>query len=375
MVIYDKRDLTTSESIENYNKASLFRRTELESDDFWGEPKTKRFDFNKLLDKDSADLLVNRYVNRFIDPDEYTWMTPERKLDFKVGNVVDIFSNVKVGFNGLPTGGATRGQITSIQPMYKNEGREYKVTALSYEPTFSDNSEIIITGNISDVNLYNQYAGAPSQPITITFILDGVVSSSTAQNIPSIRAGAFPAGSKIILILANGADLMAKGGDGGTGGGIFVLESPDVVIATDPTDGFPGGTVIDAEGVDMDIYFSGATPSAAYPTANGFIRAPSGGDGGFDANVVTETSGNGGDGGDGRFLGSGGNSGLTDGSSSPGQNGENGTDNPATGSYGQNGAGNGATGGGKGSGVVDNGATVVFFGSDANRYINGNGDH
>jgi len=353
----------------------LFRRTELEGDDFWGEPKTKRFDFNKLLDKDSADLLVNRYVNRFIDPDEYVWKTPERKLNFKVGNVVDIFSSAKVGFNGLPTGGATRGQVTSIQPIYKNEGREYKVTALSYEPTFSDNSEIVITGNISDINLYNQYAGAPSQPITITFILDGAVSSSTAQNIPSIRSGAFPAGSKIILILANGADLMAKGGDGGIGGGIFVLESPDVVIATDPTDGFPGGTVIDAEGVDMDIYFSGATPSAAYPTANGFIRAPSGGDGGFDANVVTETSGNGGDGGDGRFLGSGGNSGLTDGSSSPGQNGENGTDNPATGSYGQNGAGNGATGGGKGSGVVDNGATVVFFGSDANRYINGNGDH
>ena len=31
--------------------------------------------------------------------------------------------------------------------------------------------------------------------------------------------------------------------------------------------------------------------------------------------------------------------------------------------------------GGFGSGIIDNGETVTLFGSDASRYINGNGDH
>ena len=33
------------------------------------------------------------------------------------------------------------------------------------------------------------------------------------------------------------------------------------------------------------------------------------------------------------------------------------------------------SGGAAGSGVIDSGATVTFFGSNATRYINGNGDH
>ena len=307
---------------------------------------------------------MNRWVNRYIDPASYTWKTPERKLNFNTGDVVDLRTIAEVGFNGLPSASA-RAQITSIKPNYMTEGRDYTITALSYEPVFADNSEIVITGTVFDVNLYNQYAGAPSQPVTLTFVFDGALSGSTSPVIPSIRAGAFPVGSKLIIILANGADLQAKGGDGGDGGIVIKVPNKDIFVqTTPPQDGENGAVVFDAEGVDVDIYFSGATPSAAYPVADGYIRAPSGGDGGFDGDISDGDNGNGGNGGDGRSAGVGG--------SLSGVNGA--TDGSRTG-WGNDGANNNAIGGSKGKGVVDNGGTVVFFGDTPSRYINGGGDH
>ena len=101
-----------------------------------------------ILDDDSADLLVNRWVNRYIDPVSYIWTTQERKLKFNTGDVVDLNTSTSVGFDGLPAI-STRCQITSIKPNYKAYGREYTVTGLSYEPIFEDNSEIIISGRQS----------------------------------------------------------------------------------------------------------------------------------------------------------------------------------------------------------------------------------
>jgi len=374
-VVYDKPALATSESIENYKKASLFKRTELEVDDLFGEPKTKRFDFTPLLVKDSADLLVNRWVNRYSDPFSYIWVTQERKRLFDIGDIIDLSTSLTVGANGLPTGTA-RAQITSIKPKYGKEGRSYNVTALAYEPVFADGAEIIISGNVSDINLFIQFAGAPSSPVTITFIFDATISASSANNIPSIRAGAFPVGSKIIIVLANGADLQAKGGDGGKGGDAFT-DVGDVINFFPPDNGSNGGIVYDAEGIDTDIYFSGASPSAAFPVADGFIRAPGGGDGGFDAVLLSpepgvgEVGGDGGDGGDGRAIGAAGPPGEFDGEF--GFSGSNGSETGPN--WGVDGANNNAFGGDKGKGVVDNGATVVFFGDTPARYINGGGDH
>lgn len=375
LVVYDKRFLSDSDDVASYKKASLFIRNELESDDLFGEPKTKRFGFNRLLDKDSADLLVNRYVNRFIKPESYSWVTPERKLNFKTGDVVDISFDDNISFDGTPSANS-RAQITSVKTKYGKTGREYVTTALSYEPVFSDGSEVIVSGNVSDVNLYIQYAGAPSQPVTLTFIFDGAKSGSSVNSIPSIKAGSFPAGSKIIIILANGADLQARGGSGGIGATVINAEGDPVEFGT-TGDGESGGIVYDAEGVDTDIYFSGATPSASYPTADGYIRAPSGGDGGFNAKQISGVyySGDGGDGGDGRTPGNGGSAGASVGDALDGNNGSSGTDDGFTGSFGQDGQANDANGGSKGSGVVDSGATVVLFGDNATRYINGNGDH
>jgi len=376
-VNYKKLYLTDNDDVASYKKRSSFARTELEVPALYGKPKTKIFDSSFLLDEDSANLLTQRHVSRYLDPASFTWKTQERKRTFKTGDIVDVITDSSVGFSGLPTTGL-RAQITQVKPVYKTTGREYDVKGFVYEPVFATGSEVVISGNIEDINLYIQYAGAPSQAVEITFILDGVSSGSTSRNTPSIRAGAFPVGSKIILIMANSADLQAKGGDGGRGQGAEFNTGDGWLYGPPPQDGEDGGTVIDAEGVDMDIYFSGATPSAAYPVAEGSITAPSGGSGGFSANVITETAGAGGKGGDGRRAGPGGANAqiliqaeVVDTSSA----GADGTDDLNTGSFGLPGDNNNAFGGIAGSGVVDNGGTVTFFGSDALNYTNGNGDH
>ena len=382
LVVYDKKFLARSESIENYSKGSLFVRPELEGADFYGESKVKQFGFSFSIGTDSAELLTNRYVNRFIRPINYKWTTQERKLNFNVGDIKNIKTNADVDFDGSPSD-TTRVQILSVQPKYTQLGRQYSVEGLSMEPVFLDGSEVVIAGNISNVNLYTQYAGAPNQAVTITFVLEAAVSSSTATSIPSIKAGAFPSGSKIIIIMVNGSDLMAKGGAGGRGGSAFYETEQGQFFSTQQGDGEDGGIVYDAEGIDTDIYFSGATPSVAYPIADGFIRAPSGGSGGFVASTFLLPSpggvaGNGGNGGDGRDGGDGGNNsrieidGVTVDSSGYGSAGN---EDGFTGSFGQDGVDNDATKGLKGKGVVDSGATVTFFGANATRYINGSGDH
>lgn len=377
-VVYNKPFLTGDEEVTSYSKASIFKRESLEQPDIFGEPKTKEFEFTNVLEKDSADLLVNRWVNRFIDPFDYSFKVPERKRSFKTGDIVDTSVFADVGFDGLQDTG-NRVQVLSVKPNYTNIGRDYTISALSYEPVFATGSEIVVTGNVSDVNLYIQYAGAPSQAVEITFVFDGVISSSNGSSIPSIRAGNFPVGSKLIIILANGADLMAKGGDAGNGGGAFFdSELGKYIFLPAVGGGKSGGTVFDAEGIDCDIYFTGATPSSNYPVADGSIIAPSGGGGGFDANTTLEIGGDGGNGGDGRVRGDGGSGGTLINQnelSKTGVNGVAGTDNILTGVFGIDGDNNNATGGLKGKGVVDNGATVVFFGDTASRYVNGGGSH
>jgi len=382
IIVYDKRYLARTDSIENYKKGQIFKRTELEGPDFYGKSKVKQLGFSSVISTTAAQLLVNRYVNRYVNPVDYSWKTQESQLDFKVGDVVDLDTSVDVGFDGQQSTNI-RGQILSIQPKYTNVGREYQVSALSFEPVFEDNSEVIISGNTSNINLYTQYAGAPSAAVTITFIFDATVCGSTINTIPAIRAGAFPAGSKIIIILANGADLMAKGGDGGNASDIFWNSELGQWEVREPAvDGLDGGIVIDCEGVDTDIYFSGATPSVAYPSADGFVRAPSGGDGGFDSTFIqgdrnSGVSANGGNGGDGRVSGTGGDFGQVSngtGEEPDGLYGTQGTEDGFTGSFGQDGANNDASGGLAGSGIISGGATVNLIGSNSTRYIKGNGD-
>ena len=327
-IVYDKRYLANPDDIASFKKAVIFKRTELETDDFYGKPKNKLFDNNLLADSTAASLLTNRWVSRYINPKQFSWTTPERKLDFSTGDIVDVISNTTVGFDGLPSG-ITRAQITSVKPKYSPSGREYNIDALTYEPVFLDDSSIVVTGNINRRNLYIDDAGAPADPVTLTIVFDAVTSSSLDSLLPSIELGAFKAGSVINILLINGTDLRAKGGNGGRGQGLYKdpksARLPTVISPAQ--NGTKGGIVFrGTSGVTVNIYFSGSTGDAEYPTADGYIRAPNGGDGGFGGLAIfgEVISGRGGDGGDGKDVGIGGLTGEAGGDAEQGDDGRDG---------------------------------------------------
>jgi len=370
-VAYGKRNLADSDDIPSYKKASRFSDNTLISPALYSDHKDKHFKSNFLLTKDAADLLTQRTVSRFkFTPFTRSSQVEERALTFKTGDVVDLVTTADQGPDGLISGNI-RGQILKVNPRYGKDGRTYDVTAMTYEAAFNSGSEIVLGEPLGSVNLHI-LAGAPSQAIELTFILDG----SYSQGQTAISAGGFATGSKLIIIMVNGFDGQAKGGNGGQGQSIEKPSGSPVFIYEPAQNGVAGGIVYDAQNVDTDIYFSGVTPSVAYPTADGYIRAPSGGDGGFNhTQPALYVSGNGGDAGDGRQAGTGGPSGLAFGDAVNGQTGVNGQIDGTGSGWGNVGANNAAIGGAAGSGVIDNGATVTFFGDTPTRYINGAGDH
>ena len=371
VVVYSKPFLATSDSIENFRKSATYTRTDLESSELFGKPKVKKFDSNRFIDRDGAILLTNRYVNRFIDPNYFTWTTQESKLTFDVGDVVDKFTSAATGFDGMPTS-TSRAQILAIKPRYTKVGREYSVKALSYEPLFETGSEIPQTDATDKLNLH-VLAGRPPEIVELVIIFDGVIASSTSTSIPAITVGDFAAGSKLIIILANGAKISGKGGDGGQGEGIYQDGEDDEVIIP-PRNGKNGGIAfLGREGVEVDIHFTGDTSaiSSNYPIADGFIFAPSGGDGGFNSTFVGDDvfSGNGGDAGRGQDYGLAGLAGETFGTAQEGSDGGGNT------VFGVNGVDNNAIGGVVGKGIVDNGGVINLIPLGTSRYINGGGDH
>ena len=372
LIVYDKNNLADSNDTANYKKASQFADSTLIGPELYTKHKDKIFDNNFLLGKDAADLLVQRYVSRFkFTPFTRSFTGDERFLNYKTGDVVDLITTIDQGFDGL-TSSNIRGQILKIKPKYSKDGRTYDIKAMTYEAAFNTGSEIVLNSPLNVVNLYI-LAGAPSSTVELTFVLDGSYSSGAV----SIRAGEFAAGSKIIIILANGFNAQAQGGNGGRGQGVEYDPETASYIFLNPTNGTSGGIVYDAQGINTDIYFSGATPSTTYPTADGYIRAPSGGAGGLDTTGTAPnyTSGNGGNGGDGRAAGFGGQAGDGSVGIAIGVTGSNGEINGTGSGWGVNGANNGAVGGAAGSGIIDSGATVILYGDTPTRYINGNGDH
>ena len=375
LVLYDKRNLSDSDDAASYKKGAQYSDNTLIGPELYTKHKDKLFDDNFLLNKDAANLLTQRYVSRFkFTPFYHSFITDERYLTFKTGDVVDLITTADQSIYGLQSGNV-RAQITKINPKYKN-GRTYEVKAITYEAAFNTVSEVVIDSPSSDLSLYG-FAGNPIEDVIFTVVFKGSYSHGDL----AIRAGNFTAGSKLILILADGFDGQASGGQGGFSS----------------SDGRDGGIVYDAQGIDTDIYFSGATPSAAYPIADGYIRAPGGGGAGgasFFDGIETIYGGGGGGGGAGRSFGLGGNSsgdvvgidgtnGNIIGGGGVGGAGATGATNGAdAGDWGVNGLDStpSATnpsrlGGLAGSGILDNGATVTLFGSNAARYINGSGDH
>lgn len=390
LVLYDKRNLADDDSATSYKKASQFADNTIVTPALFASHKDKLFDSNYMIDEDSANLLVQRYVSRFkFTPNIRPFMGDERYLTYNLGDVVDIQSGIDQAADGS-TSSNVRAQITKVTPKYTAQGRQYAIETTTYEAAFEDGTEIVLDSPLNESNLYI-LAGAPSQAVTITFVLTAYSFGNTG-----FRGGNFPAGSKIILILVDGFDGQAQGGNGGDGESItqeFIGPNLTWLNARDSALGEDGGTVYDAQGVDTDIYFSGATPSVAHPVADGYIRAPGAGGKGTDSNesgttTVPGYAGNSGGGGAGRPAGVAGDQGFADYLNDPdtfgGQalNGDiigNGgitndiPQSPAAEAGGDWGIDTGSALAGKG--VVDSGATVTFFGDSPTRYINGQGDH
>ncbi len=245
MIYNGKRYQTGSDEAQNYSRLASFTDTATEHSDRYGVVKLKDFEFSPTITSASATILCSRFVQRYArTPKQIKFTMEERKLDgLKLGDVIDVVSRNAQMPNGQFFTARDRAQVIRIQPRFKL-GRQYDVEALAYVPLVASNPDeelvIRLTGAIFDENLFAR-AGAPNVPVNVTFIFDSMTIGSSAHNIPSVRAGAFAAGSRIKIICTNGTKWSAMGGDGGL------------------SEGAPagnGGDAYQSDGVSTEIYLN-----------------------------------------------------------------------------------------------------------------------
>ncbi len=347
------------------------------------------------MNTNDATLRVQRNTSRFsLSPREYSWDCEEKYLNYLAGDIVSFTHQDLQDAEG--NSDVVRAQIMQVKPQYKYQGvgRGYKVKALTYLQAIAGGGGENITyrqnSTLSEIDIHNDFAGRPSQAVDWTVVLDNCTVLSDDTNNPSIRNGAFAAGSTVTIICINGTDWQSHSGYGGNGAGwIYEPEfNPPWIQTPFAGDGGDGGVCFNADGVETSIFLEGATGNATYPTADGYLRAPGGGGGGSGGSSIG-TPGNGGGSGAGNtpavggaggsatdlfntVYGIPGNDGDTIGNGGTGTGGINGGD------WGQNGVNAGGIGPGQGglagSGLIKSGATVTIQFTDANRFINGNGD-
>jgi len=371
-VYFDKPNKVDNDDIKNYRGLSLNIVSSLEDPGLFGEPKTKEFDNSHVIGLNAAVLLTQRTTARFGNtPEEYTFETEEKFLNYKTGDIVDVITNEKQNFAGLSSN--VRAQILSVKPVYTEFGRKYITKALTFESAFADGTEFTISADTSDLNIHT-FVGAPSQDVNVTIIIDGADISQTDAGVLGITnggifAGNFSSGSKIILIYKDNSESQAKGGIGGAGGQSIIFAS--TLFNFPGLAGRPGGICYNAQGIDTDIYLGGTAPGSH--TALGTIRAPGGGGGGEDGQGFLpsdEIGGDGGGGGAGSLIGAGGGGGAGD--TTNGTPGTSGDTAGNGGTAGGAGAGDGgdwgvagvagdAAGGAAGKGIVKLGAVVNIF--------------
>lgn len=394
-VKYDKPFKTENDDAGNYKKVAINSDTTYETDDFYGSTKSVELESSSLLNTNDATLRTQRNTSRFsVEPREYSWDCEEKYLNYLTGDIVSFTHQDLQNVEGDSE--VVRAQIIQTKPQYsyKGVGRAYKIKALTYLQAISGGGGENITYRkdsvISEIDIHNDFAGRPSQSVDWTVVLDNctVLSDDTAN--PSIRNGAFADGSTVTIICINGTDWQSHSGDGGNGAGwIYETEfNPPWIQTPFAGDGGDGGICFNADGVDTEIYLEGATGNPAYPTADGYIRAPGGGGGGSGGSSIG-TPGNGGGSGAGNTPAVGGAGGsatdfFTTVYGEPGQDGDtNGNGGTGAGginggNWGQNGVGAGGIGPGQGglagSGLIKSGATVTIQYTDTARFINGSGD-
>ena len=259
--IYNKKDFQAENEDEtNYSQLTLHKDITTESSDLYGSIKVKEFEPSNFITPDSAFILVSRYVQRFArTPEELSFKMEERKLaNSRIGDVVDIVTRDSQTPSGEFLQARIRSQLIEIKPNLNGVGRMYDVKALSYVPLIASTPggdlTIFISGTVFDVNLYAR-AGAPPEPLNVTFVFDECTIGSTANNVPSIRAGAFDAASVIKLIFTNSSKVSARGGDGGDAS---VTNSRFAGAAT-TTNATDGGDIYQSDGIESELYLNYGT--------------------------------------------------------------------------------------------------------------------
>ena len=270
-----------SDGSENFSKLTEFTDQFTESPDLYGSVKVKEFEPSSIITSAAADILTSRYVQRFSKtPKTISFEIEERKLakstpQIGLGSVVSVVSRESQTASGEFLTASDRMQVTKIKPDLNKIGRVYKVQGLTYVPLIaSDPGQelvIMVTGAVLDLNLFAR-AGAPNQPINITFVFDACVVGSSAVNIAAVRAGNFEAGSVIKIICTNGTKWAAIGGKGGDA---YVRSAS---LDATATVGGNGGNSYVSDGIETHIYLNYGVVDS-YVTASEMYAA-GGGSGG-----------------------------------------------------------------------------------------------
>jgi hypothetical protein len=204
---------------------------------------------------------------------------------------------VSFGNSSLPVPGSTNMDITStcaLQGTYAitvTSQVGVSVSTAVYTITINGPTAIHITANVQNLNLYT-LAGTPACPVVDTFIVDpGVVVGSdfTTQTASgsALMTGAFPSGSRIVLI--NRGSII---GAGGVGGNDIGYDGTVLGGACPTTNGYQGGNAI-------WVSTSGVTISNQGVIASGGGGGGAGGALGITACTVDVRPGTGGGGGQG----------------------------------------------------------------------------
>lgn len=270
---YDKRKLTSSNDDVNFTRSSLAFNDSYEGEIFYDEEKVKKIEksiilSNRLNNIEVADLTTVRFAQRFSNrPQIITGLVEEKFLNFSLGDVVEIVTKENQSFDGAAKVGV-RAQVTHVYPKNGEVGRQYQLTAVTYNP---------YAGGISsaDINIHSQYdvnlytaAGGPVASDTFTFIISNDVGQNELNQ--AIATGSMPSGSTINIVLLNGAVLMGKGGRGGDSNATGTLDGED-----------GGNTLVSVAGITINVYLNGTTPDFGNGTyeADGYLYAPGGGGG------------------------------------------------------------------------------------------------
>jgi hypothetical protein len=385
LLSYNKARIGFDDDEKNYNKFSGAVDSVEEGELLNDGEKQYRFEPTLFLgssqqDQEIADTTTVRFVQRWTNPIsgtvEMTEYQFERNGGLKTADVIEIQDPELAGFDGLPL--QLKAQVSRIVPQWKNRiGRVYKVMFTAYNPSSAIiGDQPVVISETQDLNLYT-LAGSPTQAQSRVFIIDNLSIGQLVQSQGITTGLGWPSGSTINLVVQNGSFLDGKGGNGGAGGATSYDPETDTWQPQNGSIGNNGGVAIrvQSDSITLNVYIGGVRniDSVNY-TCEGTLRAPGGGDSGFDA--VNDQAGDGGNGGIGNSSGNAGSGGVNLSAPLGEPNGSNGL--PNINSYGVDGVMNGSSAAGSaGFGIQDDstGSTIgVYTDGNPSRYIRSSGE-